>query len=247
MQEDISVLIIEDEEIWTRSIMLDLNKFGFKVVNAVASYDDAIKAIRADNYDVVLLDINLNGKNHGFELSKLIKTAQKKPFIFITGSIEHTTSIEAAAAYPSAYLTKPYSPASLFVSIQSAIYYAEAGKPAFDKRANNDLKFFFIKSNNKYKKISWQDVVCLRSEKNYTAIKTCTGEAFLIRSSLQKTLRDVIPATQLNNFLQVNRLEVLQISYIEEIIGHKAKTPNQLFTITGIYGKTLKERLNMMR
>src|ERR1700761_332551 len=115
MQNDISVLVIEDEETWAHQIMYDLKQFGFNVVACADTIEDALPAITANNFDVALLDINLNGKNSGIALGKLISQTIKKPFIFITGSLEDDTVAEAALALPSAFLTKPFNPASLFI------------------------------------------------------------------------------------------------------------------------------------
>src|SRR6185437_4448341 len=108
MQHDISVLIIEDEETWMQKISYDLSQFGFKVVGCAANLDDALPAIRANNFDIALLDINLHGKNSGIELGKMISSTLKKPFIFITSSVHDGIIEETASAMPSAFLTKPY-------------------------------------------------------------------------------------------------------------------------------------------
>jgi DNA-binding LytR/AlgR family response regulator len=247
MQGDISVLVIEDEETWAHQIMYDLKQFGFNVIDCIDNVEDALPVIRANNFDIALLDINLNGKNSGIELGKIISQTIKKPFIFITGSINDSIVHEAASALPSAFLTKPFNPASLFISIQSALHHFYAGQVSSPAKSSaGGTNFFFVKLGNKYIRIDWQNVICLRSEKNYTGIITSDGDTCMIRSSLQKTLQYIIPEDLKNNFVQVNRAEVLQTRFIEEIIDDEAKTAHQSFSITEAYLKNLKQKLNII-
>ncbi|BAU54938.1 Sensory transduction protein LytR [Mucilaginibacter gotjawali] len=247
MQHDISVLVIEDEETWMQKITYDLNHFGYKVVGKVSNLDEALPAITANNFDIALLDINLHGKNSGIELGKMISHALKKPFIFITSSVHDGIIEETAAARPSAFLTKPYSPASLFISIQSALYHFSGGQIAIaSKTQAASLNSFFVKLGNKYVRIDWLNVVCLRSDVNHTHIITNKGDAYLIRSSLQRTLQHIIPESLRNDFIQINRAEVLHTRYIEKIVGDEAVTANQSFNITDTYIKSLKRQLNIV-
>ncbi len=247
MQHDISVLVVEDEETWMHKITYDLNQFGFKVVGTAGNLDDALPAISANNFDIALLDINLHGKNSGIELGKMIGITLKKPFIFITSSVHDGIIAETAAARPSAFLTKPYTPASLFISIQSAIHHFSAGQLSIvPKTQPASLNSFFVKLGNKYIRIEWQNVVCLRSEINHTHIITNDKDSYLIRSSLQKTLQHIVPEALKNDFVQINRAEVLHTKYIEKIIGDEAVTAHQSFSITDTYLKNLKQQLNII-
>ena len=248
MQDEISVLVIEDEEIWANKIKYDLNQFGFKVTSCEDTFEKALTAIHQNNFDIVLLDINLNGKNTGIELGKIITFIAQKPFVFITGSMQDDIIRDAAVARPSAFLTKPVTPASLFITIQSAIHHFNSDTSATipAKSHVNDNTFFFVKNNNKYKKIEWQNVVCLRSEKNYISVITVRGETHLIRSSLQKALRDIIPEQLKSIFFQINRAEVLQLNNIDELIGDEARVGTQSYHINDAYLKNLKQQLNII-
>jgi DNA-binding LytR/AlgR family response regulator len=246
MQSDISVLVIEDEETWSHQITYDLKQFGFTVAGCVDTVEDALPAITANNFDIALLDINLNGKNSGIALGKLISQTFKKPFIFITGSVNDETITEAAAALPSAFLTKPFNPASLFISIQGAIHHFSAGQNAVSTQNDQELPSFFVKLGNKYTRVDWRDVVCLRSDKNYTSIITSDNNSYLIRSTLQKTLQYILPVTLKNNFVQINRGDVINKWLIKEVVNDEAVTEHQAFNITEAYLKNLKAQLNII-
>ena len=246
MQSDISVLVIEDEETWSHQIKYDLRQFGFTIAGCVDTVEGALPAISANNFDIALLDINLNGKNSGIALGKLISQTIKKPFIFITGSVLDDIIADAALARPSAFLTKPFTPASLFISIQSAIHHFCVGQNAAPVKDDPELSSFFVKVGNKYARVDWRNVVCLQSDKNYTRIITSNNDNYMIRSSLQKTLQYIVPAALKSNFVQISRADVLNKAFIIEVIDDEARTEHQAFGITEAYVKNLKQQLNVI-
>lgn len=246
MQEEISVLIIEDEELWARSLAANLDDFGFTVAGTANNFETAITALNQRNYDIVLLDIHLNGKESGIEIGKMINTLYHKPFIFITGSMNNEVASAALQARPSAYLNKPVNPTSLFVTLQAAIrnFNDHISAP---KNADNQNDSFFVKQGDKYKKVFWKDVVCLRSEKNYTGVLNATDNTVCyIRSTLPKTLRYLVPLALQSHFVQVNRSEVVQLSFITELAKDEVKTAYKTFAVTESFMKELKEKLHIL-
>ena len=247
MENSISVLIVEDEEVWLHNLTLILDDFGYDVAKAVTTADDALDALGTCDYDLVLLDINLNGRNSGIQLGKMINTVYKKPFIYITAS-ERELLKEAAATNPSAYLAKPVHPSSLFIAINNAINNFQSNKPAVaDRPEENTLTSFFVKQGSKYKKVDWKDVVYLAAGKNYVSVFNSVDKAeYYIRSSLQKTMQFVIPKQLKSQFIQVNRAEVVQFSYILELMNDEVKTAYKTFTVSEMYLRDLKQALNIV-
>jgi DNA-binding LytR/AlgR family response regulator len=247
MQEEISVLIIEDEELWVRSLAANLNDFGFHIAGTAADLPSAVQALADFRYDIVLVDIHLQGRESGIELGHIIHTRHQKPFIFITASYDAETAREAIKAHPSAYLTKPVNPASLFATIQTALQNYATKQPAQAPRDNESVEAFFVKQGDKYKKIFWKDVVSLRSEKNYTGVLNAPdGTTSYVRSTLPKTMRYLVPSALQEHFIQVNRAEAVQLSYIKEFARDEVRTGFGTFTVTESYLKPLKEKLHIL-
>ncbi|QKJ32766.1 response regulator transcription factor [Mucilaginibacter mali] len=248
MQHDISILIIEDDAMWSQSLKNNLVDFGFTVVGTPNTFQNAITALNSLNYDIALLDINLHTRNEGIELGKMLTNLYRKPFIFITGNFDKQTMDQAVEAKPSAYLTKPVNPVSLYVTIQSAINnfnnktVAIAAKPG-----ETDSDSFFVKLGDKYKKINWKDVVYLTSDKNYTVIfNAVDGTEYYIRSSMNRTLQYIVPKHLQGKFIQVNRAETVQLSFITELIADEVYTPYKTFTVSENYIRDLKKQLNII-
>ncbi len=215
VSENISILMIEDDEATAKSMVMFLEEFGFSVDGLAHTLEDAITLLNKQTFDIALVDIDLNGSSSGLQLGKTINEHYQIPFIFITGSSDKGILQEAVNAQPAAYLVKPASPASLFVTIQRAIqnYSNHAAAPL---KPNDETDFFFIKRKKRYQKIKWADVVALSSEQNYTRLSLADRSDCFLRSTLSMTLKYIIPKHLLHNFVQVNRSEVVQIKYITQ-------------------------------
>jgi DNA-binding LytR/AlgR family response regulator len=248
-KDALSVLVIEDEPIWSATLELCLHDFGFELAGIADSFEKAITALNKKNYDIVLLDISMDSEKSGIEIGKLIYSLYKKPFIFITASYSNHTLQEAIEAKPSGYLSKPISANSLFITIQNAIRnfenHQEAAVAPAEQQGNNTS--FYIKQGNSYNKVEWADVVSLSVEQNYTRVLTHHNKAgYLIRSTLQKVLDSIVPEPIRKEFLRINRGEVVRASYIEELKGQTVITKIKSFTITESFIKEVKQKLHLI-
>ncbi len=78
----LSVLVIEDEAVVAIDLEIALEEMGHKVVGA-GTLDEGAKAIEGHDFDLAILDVNLNG-----ELSYPLAAALEKegvPIVFLTG------------------------------------------------------------------------------------------------------------------------------------------------------------------
>lgn len=247
MQEEIAVVIIEDEELWAQSLKINLDDFGFTIAGIANSFESGVLALNKKDYDIVLLDIHLDGKRSGIELGRMVSSLYQKPFIFITASFDAEVAKAAVSVQPSAYLTKPVHPASLFLAIQTAIRNFSNKVAATSPKEQTGDDSFFVKQGDKYKKISWKDVVSLSSEKNYTGLlNAADGATSFIRSTLPKTLRYLVPPSLQENFIQINRSEAVQLSFIKELAKDEVVTAYRKFTVTESNLKELKEKLRII-
>ena len=247
MQQDIKILVVEDELIWQKALELHLQELGFNIVAIATSSEEALPMIIANNFDVAILDINIGGKSRGIDLGKIIHSSNAKPFIFLTGSTDSHTMEQAANAQPSAYLLKPANKVSLLVAIQNAIenYHQKQQATYTAPTDNND--FIFVKKGNNYKKIFWKSVVLLSSEGKYTQLTVEPDcQTFLVRSTMPKTYKNYLPELYKQKFLQINRAEMVNIDFIEEITQELVITKYNKLGYSESQGKELKKKLNII-
>lgn len=165
IDEAIRVLIIEDEEVWRKFLTVKLDQLGYTIAGEASTFEDGIKLLATAEYDLVLLDINLNSRGSGIELAHVVNQLYKKPFIFITFTMDSMIADEAAATNPSAYLQKPVNATSLRVAIQNALRRFSDPDPGPFVHTTAEQDFFFVKQGNNYKKLDWKDIVHMRSNR----------------------------------------------------------------------------------
>ncbi len=119
------ILVIDDEELLVKTFARLLEKINYEV--AVASRpDDAIAMAQKEEFDLVLCDIRMPGKN-GVETIREMRAVQKRkgnrtvPVIFLTGFADLKLEREAQILQPAAYLYKPFDTMRLLNAIESAL------------------------------------------------------------------------------------------------------------------------------
>lgn len=118
------VLIVEDDEIFLRPLQRTLEVAGYDVV-AVASGEDAIDLLKADDVDLVLTDKRLPGTD-GVELVRRIKADHPDLAVVVMtayGTIE--SAVEAMRLGAADYLVKPFETAEVLMVIRHAIEFQE--------------------------------------------------------------------------------------------------------------------------
>lgn len=115
----ISVSIIDDEAQLRDSISAFLNDSpGFRCVSSYGSGEEALRRLPADNPDVVLMDINMEGMN-GIECARRLKAAVPQIQIMMLTVYQDTKQIyEALSAGATGYLLKRLTPEKLLEAIK---------------------------------------------------------------------------------------------------------------------------------
>ena len=103
MENELSILIVEDEALIAQTLRLMLDDFGLHVAGVCYDYEQALEAVRSAEYDLLLTDINLGegqGVRSGFELVRAMQALRNVPFIFLTAYDDRDTIRQAASLRP---------------------------------------------------------------------------------------------------------------------------------------------------
>lgn len=114
------VLVVEDELMVAMGLEMALQSCGFEVVGPVGRFPQALAAAERDQIDAALLDVNLRG-DEVFPVADAL-AARGVPFVFLTGYGRENLPQRYR---DSRMLTKPFSSAELFATIDS-LAHAEA-------------------------------------------------------------------------------------------------------------------------
>jgi CheY-like chemotaxis protein len=79
------VLIVEDEAIVAMSLSRTLPRLGYDVCGVVASGEEALLRVDADQPDVLLMDIHLLGPLDGVQTAEQLRTHCNIPIVFMSG------------------------------------------------------------------------------------------------------------------------------------------------------------------
>jgi len=122
------ILVVEDEIIIAENIQRKLTNMGYYVPAIVSSGEEAIKKIKENNPDLVLMDIVIHGKIDGIETAGQIRSLYDIPVVYLTAFADEKTLERAKITEPFGYLIKPFKERELQIIIEIALYKHEMEK-----------------------------------------------------------------------------------------------------------------------
>ncbi len=116
------ILIVEDEIIIAEGLQRKLKKMGYDVPVIVTSGEEAIKTIKENNPDIVLMDIVIHGEMDGIETAEQIHSFFDIPVVYLTAFADEKTLEKAKITEPFGYLIKPFKEREIQIAIEIALY-----------------------------------------------------------------------------------------------------------------------------
>jgi DNA-binding response OmpR family regulator len=141
---DLTVLVVDDEQNIVDVVSAYLNREGFNVVTA-ADGEDALRKVAEHNPDLVVLDVMLP-RLDGLEVCRRIRAAGNTPIIMLTARGEETDKIVGLGIGADDYLTKPFSPKELVARIKAVLRRAAPAAPP-EPGADSVVRFAGLRIN----------------------------------------------------------------------------------------------------
>jgi DNA-binding LytR/AlgR family response regulator len=152
-----------------------LNDNDINNIELAFSTNEATEKLNVHNPDIILLDINLHGKDTGIHWAKeFVKNSQ---IIFITGQTEKETMLKAFDVNPITYLTKPVKESDLIAAIELA-----------KRKSKNN--YIVVKNGFDEVKVNFDEILFLKSDKNYVDIQL-TNKTITIRNTLDNFYKEL--------------------------------------------------------
>jgi two-component system KDP operon response regulator KdpE len=126
------ILIVDDEPKIRRALRSSLVLQGFEVGDA-RSGDEALEELRAEKYDLVLLDINMPGES-GFETCRTIRSSAEIPIVMLTVRSTEADKVHALEAGADDYVTKPFGMGELVARIRAHLRRSPTAVNSMPKR-----------------------------------------------------------------------------------------------------------------
>jgi len=210
---EIKVLIVEDEVLVLEDLSDHMKECGFKVTGTAVSSDECFEAIQKEEPDIIIMDINIQGKLDGLEVAKIITQTKKIPFIFLTANSDPATVERALPLNPDAFISKPFNKNDLRIAIELA---CQKHNNQVFQTSSNDLDVInhsiFVRENNVYKRVDVPSVLYIEAKGSYSTIVTAT-KSYTLSYNLNHF------STQVKNpvFKRVHRSFIVNINKVEGI------------------------------
>lgn len=120
MNKPTKILITEDELIVALDLERRLKKLGYDCIIA-PSGEKALQLAAAEQPDIALMDICLQGDMDGITAAGHIRLKHNLPIIFLTANADEQTFQRAEITHPASYLLKPFKERELQICIEMAL------------------------------------------------------------------------------------------------------------------------------
>jgi len=120
--KNISVLIVEDENIVAKDIAARVARQGYTVAAVVGTGEEAVQLVETIRPDLILMDIMLKGAMDGIEATQKIRERFDMPVVYLTAYADEKTLQRAKVTEAFGYLLKPFEERELHITIEMALY-----------------------------------------------------------------------------------------------------------------------------
>ena len=131
------VLVVDDEKPIVDIVKINLQKNGYRVIEAYDGIEAVSKAI-SEEPDLILLDVMLPGQD-GFSVCKKIRETSAVPIILLTARDEEVDKILGLELGADDYMTKPFSIRELIARVKAILRRSQIS--AKDEAAGEILTF----------------------------------------------------------------------------------------------------------
>jgi two-component system LytT family response regulator len=202
----IKVIIVDDERLSREELKRALKEYeDFILLGEAENADDAKDLIEANMPDLIFLDIQMPEKS-GFDL---LESLDNVPLVlFTTAYNQH--AVQAFEVNALDYLMKPIREERFAQAIEK-IRNAITLKSSSNDSLTNDRKIF-IKDGEKRFFVQLNEIYLIESLENYSRVY------FQDKKALQRrSLRRWEEMLDENTFFRINRIEIVNINYIQEV------------------------------
>lgn len=213
MYDTIKYLIVDDDELDRLTVLNEASKFPFLQKTAVCSNGlEAIEFIHQHRPDIVFSDIEMPGTN-GIEMMRALMGKIPVP-VFITSHPEF--ALESYDLEVFDYILKPLSAERFEKCILRVQEFFRLRKKAMGvENLSDEPEYIVVKQGYEKHRLHHSDIVYLESMKDYTKIKTLSGQSLLVLETMSSLLKQ-LPE---DKFLRIHRSYAVNQHKVESITG----------------------------
>lgn len=119
MEKDVKILVVDDEERIRRLLKMYLEREDYAIDEAEDGNEALAKAM-ANDYDVILLDLMMPGKD-GIEVCRELREKKATPVIMLTAKGEEVNRVQGFEVGTDDYIVKPFSPREVVLRVKALL------------------------------------------------------------------------------------------------------------------------------
>ncbi|HFE63455.1 MAG TPA: response regulator [Caldithrix sp.] len=151
------VLWVDDEIEFLQPHILLLREKGYKVETA-NNADDAISMIKSQNFDLVLLDEMMPGKDGLTALGEIKQHSPGLPVIMITKNEEESLMEDAIGAKIDDYLTKPVNPSQILMACKKFLESKDISQKKLTQTSSQKINQIALRLMERLDYRDWIDI-----------------------------------------------------------------------------------------
>ncbi len=119
MEKTVNILVVDDEERIRRLLKMYLEHEEYTMAEA-SNGEDALKMALEFDYDVILLDLMMPGKD-GIDVCRELREKKSTPIIILTAKGEEANRVQGFEAGADDYVVKPFSPREVTLRVKALL------------------------------------------------------------------------------------------------------------------------------
>ena len=197
------ILIIEDEARIARRIERMTNDFfeGNATISIIDSLKKGIEFLEKEKINILLLDLNLNGRD-GFEV---LSTMTSRSFQTIVVSANTENALRAFELGVLDFVPKPFDRERLFLALNRAV--------TLKKESNNSIRYLSVRKTGSIKLIDLDQMGYIQGAGIYSEIHLLDGTKELHDKGLD-TLEKILPS----GFERIHKSYIINIVQADRIL-----------------------------
>ncbi|BFP42101.1 LytTR family DNA-binding domain-containing protein [Flavobacteriaceae bacterium GF1] len=230
----INVVIVDDEPLALEGMTNYVREIdSLRLIGSCENPIELMAILEKEDVDLIFLDIQMP-KMNGLDF---IKVSKNLPSVIITTAYPNY-AVEGFDLNVLDYLLKPITFKRFVQSVQKAKTHLSRGKNAVIHGLQKKEGHFFIKSEGKYEKIYFNDILYIQGLQNYVVIHTIQGQytALLTLKGLEENLDS-------KGFIRVHKSFIVAIARVEALENHKLRIRETTIPISKNYRDNVLEKV----
>lgn len=221
---DKTILLVEDDEVSALTLARYLEKQNYAVI---VEHDGnrVLEAIKEHSPDVLILDINLPGKD-GFQVCREIRSVYDDPIIMLTARVEDIDQIIGLELGADDYITKPVEPRLIHARLKAILRRGDTVTNTAHRHDNIGFGNFSINNSTRSVKLAGAEISLTTADFDLLWLLASHAGKIVSRDDIQKNLRGI-------EHDGLDRSIDMKVSRLRKRLGDDTDNPRRIKTVRG--------------